>query len=114
VAWLHAKPYKSDTPRVKTIVNPELPNLYGTQLIEKFFRFREITYSEIESWCNLTKTELTSWEVETLVMLSGRYDAMRQKASKPGCPPPYQSFDAEKITQRIDNQWDQLWSMAGG
>jgi len=113
VAWLHTTPTKANAPRKDTVTNPELPNVYdGIELIHIFFKFREVTYTEIAH--SPFADKLTDWDKETLVMLGGRYDAMRQKAIKPGFPPPYQSLKAEKIEDRINHQWDQLWSMAGG
>lgn len=59
-----------------------------------------LTHQEI-SYCQVnTGVELSSWEAETLAMLSKAYFSESHSATKPDCKPPFEeSDDGAKLKQ---------------
>lgn len=47
-----------------------------------------VSFSEIAAWCDLTGVALTSWEAETLRLLSAAYGSELQAAKDPKRPAP--------------------------
>lgn len=67
-----------------------------------------ITFSEIESWCRLTGTELSPDSVEFLQRLSVLYVSQLNASSDPKCPAPY------KPVKMSDNERQQVASKVKG
>lgn len=84
---------------------------YGAHLIEYVFKFGDISYTEILSWCELTRTPLTAWEAETMIRIKSSYDSMKQKSEDKDIPAPYLSNEAQLIEQ-VNQQFDDLWGAA--
>lgn len=80
-------------------------------MIGYVFKFGDISYTEIKSWCEVTRTPLTAWEAETMMAIRSSYDAMKQKAVNKDFPAPYATD--ERIAETVDAQFDKLWSAAG-
>ncbi len=48
-----------------------------------------LTWTEINSWINVNKLELTLWEIETIKKMSEAYCAEYSRATEPNRPQPY-------------------------
>ena len=48
-----------------------------------------LTAQELQAWAHGTRTPLTGWQFETLLMLSQEYCAMKAEANSPNCPAPW-------------------------
>lgn len=66
----------------------------GAHVIDYLFRIgplpggEVVSFSEIAAWCDLTGVALTSWEAETLRLLSAAYGSELHAAKDPKRPPP--------------------------
>lgn len=86
---LHGEDYKMELPPLESFsfliellfeVGPFLSTGMG---------FIPLTFSELESWQNLTNTELSSWEVTAIQKLSTAYVTEYSEASDKEQPKPY-------------------------
>ena len=48
-----------------------------------------LTYQEIDAWCNRTKIDLHGWESEAIYNLSRAYVSQSAISKDPACEPPY-------------------------
>lgn len=116
MAWLDTAPEGSELARKETIAEPFFPDVdYGLHLVDYMGKLADKTsYTEIQSWSQLTYTPLTPWEAETLVIIGSRYESMRTKAKKIDCAEPFMStgdadFDDDQMARLRTNE-DAWWS----
>jgi len=73
-----------------------------------------IDYQEIAAWCNVTDTELTAWEAETLHKLSDAYVVQLHRSKDSNAEPPYDTRSLEEMRERSSSQFQRLFKQAGG
>lgn len=69
------------------------------------FGVTPLTWSEIESWSNLTDIRISSWEATMLMSLSRTFTSSFNRFDDKDFPSPYvvEEFDREKVSQNIGN-----------
>ncbi len=99
-AWLNAVPEKQKRPRRETKAGA-LPELYGGYyLIEILFEVGPVKIAGMAGTVAIDETDLlawqinqgvglSSWEAQTIRLLSREYAAMLSEATDPRCPAPY-------------------------
>ena len=73
-----------------------------------------VNYQEIKAYCELTDTELTPWEVETVRMLSDAYVVQLLRSKESNAPAPYDERSLTDMRRQTDSQFKRLWKQAGG
>ncbi len=62
-----------------------------------------VTWQELKAYSELSKSSLTAWEAEQVIMMSQLYCSYLQKGKKP-CEPPYQrEFDEDDIAAQNES-----------
>ena len=67
------------------------------------FGITPLTWTEIKSWCEVTQTELSSWEATMVMSLSRHFSSSFNKFDEKDFPTPYmvEEFDREKASKTI-------------
>lgn len=84
---------------------------------KKTYLYRNLApldFAEIRHWCDLTGTELTPWESETLRVLSEAYVVQLSKSHDPNAEPPHDARSLDEMRERTSNQFQRLFKRFGG
>jgi len=75
---------------------------------------KPVTFEEIRAWLDLTGSNLTPWEAETLRVLSEAYVVQLAKSHSPDSQPPYDARSVDEMRERTQNQFERLFKQYGG
>jgi hypothetical protein len=65
-----------------------------------------IQFSELQSWAELTNTDITSWEASLLIKLSRQYTYQSHISSKKDCEAPFQTEVTQEYMAAIRESAD--------
>ena len=67
------------------------------------FGVTPLTWSEIESWSNLTEIDISSWEATMIMSLSRTFTSSFNRFDDKEFPSPYivEEFDREKVSHNV-------------